>query len=252
MSRPNRLPTFIMILNSFLMVMIGMGACKDAAASEGITDNGPPASTVAVFGDIYASSGPVQVRAGDWDLYLEDNPGYVYQVFPRRQEAEAFVREKMVEILTDKYFLEEAREMELLDDPQILANIDLVTRTNLYQWFELELLPEMFKPSLDEIRDYYHENIEKFRLPVRVTFKQIFLKLDGLDEPAAGARRRLADDLLRQLRDDPGRFSEFALEHSDSSMEPRDGWVSNMEVEKFIPELREPLLGIEEASYLLG
>jgi parvulin-like peptidyl-prolyl isomerase len=247
-----------------MIIILGMTACGErkpeanrvdsfpaisspAPTSPGSHDPEPPVS--AVGGDVYASSLGLRITADEWDQFLEDRPEFNYQKFLEREEAEAFSQEHILKMLTDKYVIELARGQGMLEDPQINAFIKHMIRTDLYTWFELEMLPTLFQPSPEEIEEHYLKNIEKYTTPVHVTFRQIFLNLDGMNDAEKATRHELAQDLVNQLREDPDQFSQLALKYSNSTLEPRDSWLSQVNIDKFIPEVRERLMDMDEGQF---
>jgi parvulin-like peptidyl-prolyl isomerase len=258
--RPRDSSHHVMILLSMILwFLAGLMACEDQAATSVKSDSIPSATPVpahpgtepsspSLSGNIYASGADLQVTGDDWDRFLNLNPQYIYKTFLQRDEAEDFVRDRLLNILTDKYFFEQAREMGLLDDPQLSASMEMLIRTNLYKWFIEEKLPSLFMPTPEEIEEYYNKYIEHFRVPVRLAFRQIFLRFDGLDETEKAARRELAQDLVNKLREDPGQFSPLALKYSESSLEPRDDLLSNVDPDKLHRELRELLMQLDEGG----
>ena len=243
----HRLSDYMSMLIPILMLTTGLTARAETTRSDQTTDARSTASMLEAFGaepfippvsgDEYVSGGGLQVTTEDWDRFLQLNPPYIYRTFSQREEAVAFVQDKMLNLLADKYFLEQAREMGLL------------VRTEIFDWFTQKKLFAQFLPTPKEVREHYDMHVEHYKLPVYLTFRQIFLKLKGQDETARKARRELALDLVGQLRVEPGRFSQLAREHSDSSMDSKDELLIKIDLKKFHPDLRGPLMEIEEGRF---
>ena len=92
------------------------------------------------------------------------------------------------------------------------------------------------KPS--ELRDYYKEHPEEFRRPRTLVYRQILFTV--ADPAQAAARRKQADEVLRQIKAG-GDFAQLANRFSADSATYPDG-LHQVELPKDAPDWRPPVL----------
>jgi len=116
-------------------------------------------------------------------------------------------------------------------------------------------LPNPAKPLGDELKSYYQQHADQFRVPESVKVRHILIKLplpgpDGkVDAKQAGAAKAKADDVLNQLHKG-GDFAELAKKYSDDTATAKEGGVVGQLVQGSgsAPEIEKVAFGLNKGQ----
>jgi peptidyl-prolyl cis-trans isomerase D len=116
-------------------------------------------------------------------------------------------------------------------------------------------LPNPAKPLGDELKSYYQQHADQFRVPESVKVRHILVKLplpgpDGkVDAKQAGAAKAKADDVLSQLHKG-GDFAELAKKYSDDTATAKEGGVVGQLVQGSgsAPEIEKVAFGLNKGQ----
>ena len=153
----------------------------------------------------------------------------------------AYVDEGSIEVRRH----EAARQLavrELLRQRAEAAGIAAEDRTEAA--IEELLAEEVQVPAADDAacRRYFEANRERFVSPREVEPRHILLAAAPDDGPARTRQRDRAETLIAALQEAPGRFAEFAREHSACPSAEAGGHLGPVGRGQTVPELEEVVL----------
>src|SRR5262249_45501634 len=91
-----------------------------------------------------------------------------------------------------------------------------------YAFVDMVKLRTGLKATDDELRNYYGEHSEEYRLPEQITAQHILFKTEGKTPEQVDALRKKATDVLARAKKGED-FSKLAKETSEDSSGPRGG-----------------------------
>jgi parvulin-like peptidyl-prolyl isomerase len=146
-----------------------------------------------------------------------------------------------------------ARANNLHQDPNVQflmqRGADNILRENYLNRLIAGRVPADF-PTEEQIREYFDKNKERFVLDERVHVWQIFLPVNkDMDDKAVAAVQRRAEDLKKELDAGKTDFAKAAQAHSTHEPSRHNGgYMGLVRVSELKPEVREPLLALEEGK----
>ncbi len=113
-----------------------------------------------------------------------------------------------------------------------------------------KLLAQVEAPSDEEVEAFYHEHIEKFRLPETRELRHILVTVN--DEFDGNSR----EDALRRLQEvgdecagDIKRFAELAMRHSECPTAMQEGRMGRIKPGQLYPELDKVAFSMQEGEF---
>lgn len=103
--------------------------------------------------------------------------------------------------------------------------------------------------SEEEVSDYYQRNRERMLRPETRRVRHLLITVNGqFPENSADNARIRMENLRRELEEEPGRFGELALRHSECPSAVESGLVGEVPKGRLYPELDEALFTLEEGQ----
>ena len=104
------------------------------------------------------------------------------------------------------------------------------------------------KADAEACRRYYGNNIAKFRSPDLYEARHILIAAVPEDDAAKAGARTLAEQLIVQLQEDPGRFAELAAAHSACPSKEHGGNLGQLTRGQTVPEFETFLFNLAEGQ----
>lgn len=107
---------------------------------------------------------------------------------------------------------------------------------------------EVQAPRADDasVQHYFDANRHRLHTPTRLRVRHILLAAPPSDASARLRARRLGETLIAELRDCPGRFAEFATQHSACPSREEGGELGWLEVGDTVPEFERQLAMLKD------
>ena len=117
-------------------------------------------------------------------------------------------------------------------------------RKSRYAFVDMVKFRTELKVDDDELRNFYGEHSEEYRLPEEVTAQHILFKTDGKTPEQIEAIRKKATDVLNRAKNGED-FSKLAKDFSEDSSASRGGTLGTFGRGQMVPEF-------EQAAFTLG
>lgn len=157
--------------------------------------------------------------------------------------------EEAVAAIAAEYRGESEFEGELsawgLDRAALARAVEQETRAGLL----LDRIIADVSVSEEEVKDYYERNRERMQRPETRRVRHLLITVnDEFPENRVDQARARIQDLHRQIKEDPTRFAELALRHSECPSAVERGLVGQVPRGRLYPELDEALFRLQEGQ----
>ena len=119
-------------------------------------------------------------------------------------------------------------------------------RKSKYAFVDMVKFRTELKADDDELRNFYGEHAEEYRLPEQITAQHILFKLEGKTQEQVDTIRKKATDVLNRAKKGED-FSKLAKEFSEDSSASRGGDIGT-----FVRGASRQPLEFEQAAFALG
>jgi len=199
-------------------VLADEGTSTTETNPEDVETNLPPETILASFGE-------QTITLGEFNKLWEQVP----------EEYKLQLDKSMVldQMISEKLLIQEAKDMGLEEDKDILEHIKKMTEQILVQaLIEREILDKV-KVNDEEVSEYYEQNKDSFTEKEQVHLYNILLETE-----------KEAQDILEQLTAGAD-FSEIAIEKSTGPSAAQGGDLGYLSKGTIIPEIEEVIFALE-------
>jgi len=164
----------------------------------------------------------IQQQALDWlianTLLKQEAKKYTIEV--KDDEVEAAINQLKKNFPTEEKF-NEALQQEKLSMRQFRENI--VVELKVQKLLEQQVISQMPEIGTDEAKEYYEDNLEKFKQPTKARARHILFKVpDDASETEIANIRQKAESVLTKLKQGQN-FEELASKYSDGPAAKKGG-----------------------------
>lgn len=211
-----------------------MSSCETGGCAGGPEPPIPPPPT---FGEVRVNGVEITPEAIAEEIQHHPAP-----------DAETAWTEAARALAVRELLLQEARRIGLdaepLEDESGRTEIDddALVRALL----EEEVVPT--QPGEAECRRYFEANQERFRTPELFEAAHILIEPEGDDEPSWDEALARANNIVREIGDDPGAFAAAARAHSGCASAQQDGSLGQIRRGELVPEVQAGLEALAEST----
>jgi len=178
------------------------------------------------------------------------DPGQRRQVLNDPEQFRQFVEREAV----NHSLLAAARANRLHENDDIRFLMHRAGHNVLRDQYLNQLMREQFPadfPTDGQVRQFYEDNLERFRTDERVQVWQVFLEAPAEAGPEQAADiEKQARDLLGRIRDNKLTLAAAAVEHSDHrASRQNDGYMGLVKTGDLKPAIAEGLAGLNAGEY---
>lgn len=113
-------------------------------------------------------------------------------------------------------------------------------------------VPQKQKASNKEIKDYYREHQEEFKIPERVKASHILVKVDAGDSAEVRAQKKLKAEKLRERIEKGEDFAKLASENSECPSKAQGGDLGYFARGNMVKPFEEAAFGMKKAGQVSG
>lgn len=189
--------------------------------------------------EILADVNGVKITLGDFEKEVATLPENY------RRMVDANKRQFLDEFILREILYQEAIKKGLDKDKEIISALEIFKKKLLVQTLLEKEVVERTTVSEDEVKQYYEEHKDDFKIPEQVNAAHILVKVEETaDEAENKAALEKAESLLKRIKEGSD-FSELAKENSDCPSGSRGGELGYFSRGRMVPEFEEAALKLK-------
>lgn len=143
------------------------------------------------------------------------------------------------DLILQELLYEEAKKKKLQEDKDVIDALKMVEKKILVQKLVEKEVMQLAKPTEEEIKKYYEENKDNYKIPEQVNAAHILIRVkDGATEEEDNTARKKLEDILKKIKEG-GDFATLAKENSDCPSKSRGGELGYFSRGQMVPEFEE-------------
>lgn len=148
-------------------------------------------------------------------------------------------RKFLDDLILQELLYQEAKKKKLEKDKDVINTLERVKKKILAQKLLEKEVMQLAKPTEEEIKKYYEENKDNYKIPEQVNAAHILVRVkEGATEEEDKAALKKAEDLLKKIKEG-GDFSVLAKENSDCPSSSKGGELGYFSKGQMVPEFEE-------------
>lgn len=154
-------------------------------------------------------------------------------------------RKFLDDLVLQELLYQEAVKKNLEKDKDVISTIERIKKKILAQKLLEKEVMELTKVSEDELKKYYEQNKEDYKVPEQLNAAHILVKLnEGAGEKEDKAAREKIQGLSKKIKEGSD-FADLAKENSDCPSSSRGGELGYFSRGQMVPEFEEAVFKLK-------